>query len=124
MRVLRLMSMLLLVAMLLAGCGSAPAEPGVEAAEYRPETAPGDADRTDIFDADAQAGTLTPDEVLERVRANTGAAYLFAANVGKGDALVLRVGGKVWLVDTGKAKAKGTFTIALAKASGVYRGDL
>ena len=107
------MSMLLLVAMLLAGCGSAPAEPGVEAAEYRPETAPGDADGTDIFDAGAQAGTLTPDEVLERVRANPGAAYLFAANVGKGDALVLRVGGKVWLVDTGKAKARGRVLRAL-----------
>jgi len=47
---------------------------------------------------------------------------LFAANVGKGDALVLKVGDWVGLIDTGKARAMGRVRAALAHL-GVDRLD-
>ena len=56
--------------------------------------------------------------------AETGgdAAQLFAVNVGKGDALVLKVGDWVGLIDAGKPKAMGRISAALAYL-GVTRLD-
>ena len=56
---------------------------------------------------------------------NTGAAdavELFAVNVGKGDALILRADGSTGLIDTGKASALGRVVSAL-KRLGVERLD-
>lgn len=49
-------------------------------------------------------------------------AALFAANVGKGDALVLRVGDAACLIDAGKARARGKVLAAL-QYMGVERLD-
>ena len=51
-----------------------------------------------------------------------GAAQLFAVNVGKGDALLLKVGDWVGLIDAGKPRAMGRINAALARL-GVERLD-
>lgn len=63
----------------------------------------------------AQEGiqVLTFAEAAEAVRAEPGAVHLFAANVGKGDAIVLKAGDWTGLVDTGKTWARGRVIAAL-----------
>ncbi len=56
------------------------------------------------------------------VAENGGAVQLFAVNVGKGDALVLKAGDWVGLIDAGKPKAMGRVRSAL-KQLGVERLD-
>ena len=62
--------------------------------------------------------------ILGGCRADTARApvRLFAVNVGKGDALILKVGDWVGLIDVGKAKAMGRIRTALTKL-GVDRLD-
>ena len=47
---------------------------------------------------------------------------LLAINIGKGDALLLRCGSSVYLVDTGKKKQADTL-ISVLEAEGVSRGS-
>lgn len=51
--------------------------------------------------------TLGFQEAAELIRADADVVWLFAANVGKGDALVLRAGDWIGLIDTGKTWARG-----------------
>ena len=73
---------------LTAGCG-APVRAGAEAA-------------------------LSYEEAAARVRGDGDAVCLFAANVGKGDALILRVGDWTGLIDTGKTWARGRVASGLS----------
>ena len=49
-----------------------------------------------------------------RAEASEDAMVLFATNVGKGDALILRAGDYACLIDAGKARAMGRVKAALA----------
>lgn len=80
---------LLIPALTLTGCGQGPAVSAT--------TAPR---------AAAEPADVTPDGA---------AAVLFAVNVGKGDALLLRVGGWTGLIDAGKACARGRVLSAMAR---------
>lgn len=82
---------LLLAALLLGGCSAEPAAPSAGEAGAR----------------------LTPEEARDRIRTGD-AVFLFAANVGKGDALILRVGDYVCLIDTGKPHVYGRLRSSLA----------
>ena len=64
--------------------------------------------------ASAEMASVTADEIRARVAAEPDAAYLFAVNVGKGDALILRAGDWVGLIDAGKAWARGRVLSALS----------
>lgn len=110
---------ILLLALLLAGCARQAAPeatpqpaPGVTL-EPVPAATPEPTAATPTEDA-AGVPTLSWDAAAERVRADAGAVYLFAANVGKGDALVLRVGDRVALIDAGCAWARGRVDRALS----------
>ena len=99
---------LLLPALALGGCGRQAAEP-------EPAADPTDAPATG---AEA-APTNTP---AEEAAADGGNALLFAVNVGKGDALILRAGGWTGLIDAGKARSCGRVRAAL-RLLGVTRLD-
>ncbi len=103
----------LLLAVLLTGCArSAEPEP---TAEPTPQPVPG-VTREPVPAASPSGATqaLSFADAAAKVRGDSDAAYLFAANVGKGDALVLRVGDCVCLIDTGKTWARGRVNQALA----------
>ena len=108
----RLAVSLLLAALLLAGCAQAPAMP------TEPTDAPTDAPTQAPTDAPTPSSggvpTLSFDEAAAKVRADSDAVYLFATNVGKGDALVLRVGDSACLIDAGKTWARGRVVQALS----------
>ena len=123
----RLWAALLALPLLLAGCGGpspapeatvepASPTPGAEAAEPSPSL--------DGLESD---GALTIEDVSALASSGDGAVRLFAANVGKGDALVLRVGDYLCLIDTGKTWARGRVMQALAamgaNAGGTARLD-
>lgn len=97
-RMIRILALCLLGA-LLGGC----------AAEQATASAPrGDA---------GAVPTVTLGELSKRLGErgeDPGAVRLFAVNVGKGDALILRVGDYACLIDTGKTWAKGKVSSALA----------
>ena len=57
--------------------------------------------------------TVSFEDARKIVRAETGAVHLFAANVGKGDAIVLKAGNWTGLIDTGKTWARGRIMTAL-----------
>ena len=118
---------ILLLCLLLAGCARQASQPTPEpTAEATPQPAPG----VTLEPVPAQtppangAETLSYAEAAEKVRADSDAVYLFAANVGKGDALVLRVGDWIGLIDTGKTWARGRVDSALALMGSDFRaGD-
>lgn len=112
------LALLALLCLLLAGCGKQAAPVATQAPEaaQTPEPAPGVtlAPVPVETQAPASAGfgalaveTLSYDEAAARVRADGDAVVLFAANVGKADALALRVGDWIGLVDTGYTWARG-----------------
>ena len=68
--------------------------------------------------ASAEMASVTAEEVRARVASEPDAAHLFAVNVGKGDALILRTGDWVGLIDAGKAWARGRVLSALAPMLG------
>lgn len=98
----------LLLALALGGCGAGPAAP--DATPEPTGTAAPPTAAPIAFDAPSDA--LSPDGVAARAASADG-AYLFAANVGKGDALILRAGGRTCLIDAGKARACGRVRAAL-----------
>ena len=57
------------------------------------------------------------------MRSDAEAVYLFATNVGKGDALVLRCGDWIGLIDTGKTWARGRVDQALAVMGSSFRAE-
>lgn len=56
---------------------------------------------------------LTPGDAAALVKGDGEAVWLFVTNVGKGDALVLRLGDWIGLIDTGKTWARGRVDAAL-----------
>lgn len=68
--------------------------------------------------AAAEMASVTAEDIRRRVTSEPDAAYLFAVNVGKGDALILRAGDWVGLIDAGKAWARGRVLSALAPMLG------
>ena len=59
------------------------------------------------------ADALTPEEAAALVQGDGEAVWLFVTNVGKGDALALRHGDWLGLIDTGKTWARGRVDAAL-----------
>lgn len=109
---------ILLLCLMLTACGQAAPTPETEpAAEATPQpeatpapvpTEAGEAaaSGTDLGASDSLP-TIAYSEAAEKVRSDAEAVYLFAANVSKGDALILRYGDWVGLIDTGKTWARG-----------------
>ena len=109
-------ALLFLLALLISSCArqAAPEPTAAEPQSSRPAVAATpEPVPFDTWAAADETETLTIDEASERVRSDPDAVYLFATNVGKGDALVLRVGDWIGLVDTGKTWAQGRVSTAL-----------
>lgn len=99
--------LMLLAALLLTGCARR-AEPAPEPTpEITPEPVPGVTLEPVPAETPDGVQTLSFDAAAEKVRADSDAVYLFATNVGKGDALILRAGDGIGLIDAGKAWARG-----------------
>ena len=106
---------ILLICLLLTACGrTAPASTSEPTDAPTSEPVTEETGGVDMSFTDGGTETLSFAEAAAKVRSDADAAYLFAANVGKGDALVLRVGDWTGLVDTGKAWARGRVVGALA----------
>ncbi len=102
-----LLACFLILVLLLTGCARR-AEPTPEpTAEATPEPVPGVTLQPVPAEPTDGVETLSFDAAAEKVRADSDAVYLFAANVGKGDALILRAGDAACLIDAGKAWARG-----------------
>ena len=113
---MRKMIPILLLCLLLTACGPAAPTPAPEpTAAPTPEatTAPIQEEAGDAQMSAALGSALSAAEAREKVRSDGEAVYLFAANVGKGDALILRCGDWVGLIDTGKTWARGRVLSAL-----------
>lgn len=133
-RILRLLALAAALPLALAGCGPA-SDPGVTRESYTPEPAPTAEPAAPIAEPAApsddwwaDAGALTAGDVYARATSGDGAVRLLAVNVGKGDALILRVGDYVCLIDAGRAWSLGRVMKALAamgvsEADGHYRLD-
>ena len=113
----------LLATLLLTGCARRAEPAPAPTAEATPQPVPGvtlepvpiEIDGADAgLEAADAAQALTFDAAAEQVRADSDAVYLFATNVGKGDALILRTGECVVLIDTGRARAVGRVCRALS----------
>ena len=114
---------ILLLCLLLTACGQATPTPTPEPtaaptpeATIEPIAAETEAAGMSGFDFGESAAlpALSSSEAAEKVRSDAEAVYLFATNVGKGDALVLRCGDWIGLIDTGKTWARGRVDQALA----------
>ena len=114
---------ILLLCLLLTGCGRQAAPEATTEPTAAPEPAPTEASGSFNFGfGGAGVETLTFQEAARSIRADAEAVYLFATNVGKGDALVLRVGDWIGLIDTGKTWARGRVDNALALMGSNFRG--
>ena len=130
-----LIALLVLLALALAGCrgGRQAAEEAVPtaapetAATAVPETAATAAPEAAQAVVTAQPAVETPAGETEEgdALANESSVQLLAVNVGKGDALILRVGEYLCLIDTGKPWAMGRVARALEvmSAGGAPRLD-
>lgn len=104
--------LLIILIVLLTGCARR-AEPAPEPTpEPTPEVTPQPVPGVTLEPVPAEppsdgVQTLSFDDAAAKVRADSDAVYLFATNVGKGDALILRAGDAACLIDTGKAWARG-----------------
>ncbi|MDO4865340.1 MAG: MBL fold metallo-hydrolase [Clostridia bacterium] len=113
-----MIALLALLALALAGCGGGRRAADEAVPTAVPEAAvtavPEEAGAAQAVETDQPAGEV-PASDAEGVDALTGdaAVQLLAVNVGKGDALVLRVGEYLCLIDTGKPWALGRVSQAL-----------
>ena len=121
-RRIRVLALALLLAVALAGCGGRkPAQSGATAEPVAT------AEPTATVQVMEPTATVEPTATAQAAAA-PGVAYgggsvaLFAANVGKGDALLLVVDGWAGLIDTGKPQARGRVLSAMA-AMGVTALD-
>ena len=124
----------LLLCLLLTACGSAaptstpePTAAPTPAPEATLEPVAAETAAADMFGFDAGESADLPklafSEAAEKVRSDSEAVYLFAANVGKGDALILRHGDWIGLIDTGKTWARGRVDQALALMGSDYSSE-
>ena len=116
---------LLLLCLLLTACGRTaptptPAPTDAPTPEPTSEAAPAETAGTGEtamsgfeFGGSAALPTIGFAEAAEKVRSDAEAVYLFAANVGKGDAILLRAGDWIGVIDTGRAWARGRVVSAL-----------
>jgi len=123
--------LLLLTALLLAGCGNTTPVPGTTAQHVPAETEAG----VEMTAMPAPVETQTTTEYATAqptLAASDGTAIgteasdevqLFAVNVGKGDALILRVGDFLGLIDTGRPWAMGSVRSALERMGMVDKLD-
>ncbi len=123
---------ILLLCLLLTACGQATPTPTPEPtaaptpeATIEPIAAETEAAGMSGFDFGESAAlpALSSSEAAEKVRSDGEAVYLFATNVGKGDALVLRCGDWIGLIDTGKTWARGRVDQALAVMGSSFRAE-
>ena len=145
-RILRLLALAaaLPLAVALAGCAGPGPDAGVTQAPYTPQPAEAAAPSAEAAAPSAEpaapsaeapaeaaapsddwwadAGALTAKDVHARATSGDGAVRLLAVNVGKGDALVLRAGDYVCLIDAGRNYSLGRVTEALAMM-GVSEAD-
>ena len=124
---MRKLLLIMLLGLLLTGCAGQPAaapEPTPAETQAPAQTeAPAEAEAALTEPSDAMP-TLSFADAAAKVRADSDAFYLFATNVGKGDALILRAGDAVCLIDTGKAWARGRVDNALALMGSSFKsGD-
>ena len=121
-----LLIQILLLVLLLSGCARQAADEVTPAPtpEITPQPVPGVTLEPVPAETPDGAETLSYDAAMAKVRADSDAVYLFATNVGKADALVLRTGDAVCLIDTGRAWARGRVDNALALMGSSFKsGD-
>ena len=122
----RLFLQIVIIALLLSGCvrRAAPEMTPEPTPEVTPQPVPGVTLEPVPAETPDGAETLSYDAAMAKVRADSDAVYLFATNVGKGDALVLRAGDWIGLIDTGRAWARGRVDNALALMGSSFKsGD-
>ena len=121
-----LLIQILLLVLLLSGCARQAADEVTPAPtpEITPQPVPGVTLEPVPVEPPSGLETISFDAAMAKVRADSDAVYLFATNVGKGDALVLRTGDAVCLIDTGRAWARGRVDNALALMGSSFKsGD-
>ena len=117
----------LLLCVLLTACGQTAPTPGPEPTSAPEPVATIEPVSEETGEAQMPAAVdsgLSFSGAAEKLRSDAQAVYLFATNVGKGDALVLRCGDWIGLIDTGKTWARGRVDQALALMGSSFRaGD-
>lgn len=116
----------LLLCLLLTACGQTAPTPSPEPTAAPEPVATSEPVSEETGEAQMPAAVesgLSFSGTAEKVHSDAQAVYLFAANVGKGDALVLRCGDWIGLIDTGKTWARGRVDQALSLMGSDYSSD-
>ena len=106
----------IVIMVLLSGCARQAANEAAPAPtpEATPQPVPGVTLEPVPIEPPDGTEVLSYDAAAAKVRADSDAVYLFAVNVGKGDALILRAGDAACLIDAGRAWARGRVLRGLA----------